>query len=250
MVGLIAVAQAPLTQAADHADSPSVKMAANAMADLNDVYAWMNTDGTKVNLALTVSPFDDLAGGRSFGPTVAYVFHLSSRPAIAMPGVESKIVCTFVSDTDAQCWVVDPQGKTVDYVRGDLSGPNGRISDSRKFRVFAGRRSDPFFFNFGGFRKAVTAAITKCAGNCPGGTAPGDAAGCLQIDKPTGDAIRTAISTISATNDANTPCDDTADIDCFISANVMAIVVQIDKTELLNGSDAILSVWASTHAGS
>ena len=47
------------------------------MADIADVYAWITSDATKVNLALTVSPADD--GMRHFGPAVVYAFHVNSR---------------------------------------------------------------------------------------------------------------------------------------------------------------------------
>lgn len=253
------------SQAADHADGPSLvpipgTQPGNPMADLNDVFVWMTTDAAKVNLALTVSPFDNLvpaAAARHFGPTVLYAFHVTSRPGFGMPGMESKIVCKFADDTHGECWVIDPTNKVIDYVGGDLSGPNGRISDSKKFRVFAGKRSDPFFFNLGGTRKAVTTAEALCGGGSPGRCPPGspggtfqDAAGCFKADGNQAKLLRDDISTPLAADRADTPCDDSADPDCFIDANVMAIVVQIDKDELLLGTDKQLSVWASTHAGS
>jgi hypothetical protein len=224
-------------------------MATNAMADLDDVYVWMTADAGKLNLALTVSPFDNLSGDRHFGPTVVYAFHLSSRPGFGMAGTESKIICKFASDTDGECFVVDPNGKTVDYVKGDFSTATGKAAPSGKFRVFAGKRSDPFFFNLGGFVAAVTGAVTKCGGTCPppAGT---DAAKCVQIAGADAALLRGAIATKPAANNPATLCDDAADIDCFKSANVMAIVVEVDKTLVLEGEDKLVSVWASTHAGS
>ncbi|NVB79329.1 MAG: DUF4331 family protein [Kofleriaceae bacterium] len=225
-----------------------MRTATNGMADLNDVYVWMTTDAGKVNLALTVSPFDNLSS-RQFGPTVVYAFHLSSRPGFGMAGTESKIICKFASDTDGECFVVDPAGKTVDYVKGDFSTATGKAAPSGKFRVFAGKRSDPFFFNLGGFIAAVGRAVTACGGTCPppAGT---DAAKCVQIPAAVGAQLRADIGTKPATNNAATLCDDTADIDCFKSANVMAIVVEVDKTLVLDGDNKLVSVWASTHAGS
>ena len=256
-LGIVAVLGIHHSQAADHADATN--LLTQPMADLNDVYVWMTTDGTKVNMALTVSPFDDLAQAanmeRHFGPTVTYQFHVSSRPGFGMPGMESKIICKFVDDEHGECWVTDPTNKVVDYVTGDLSGPNGRVSASGKFRVFAGRRSDPFFFNLGGVKNAITAAETVCGGGTPAACPPNvggatDAAGCMKITKAQGDSLRGAIGTKPGSNLTSTPCNDTTDIDCFKSANVMAIVIQIDKEQLLQGSDKLLSVWASTHAGS
>ena len=244
-LGLIALLGSPITHAADHIDSNS--LLTNPMADINDVYAWMTSDGTKVNLALTVSPFD--TGDREFGPSVQYVFHVSSRAGFGMAGVESRIICTFESNTNGQCWVVDPQGATLDHVSGDLSGATGKASVGGKLQVFAGRRSDPFFFNLGGFKAAVTYAVTACNGSCPGGPITANAAGCLQIDKATGDILRNLISGPSqAMQNQTNPCPMGTN-DCFAPYNVMAIVVQVDKALLLNGTDSVVSVWASTHAG-
>src|SRR5262245_874741 len=96
----VAIATRP-TEAADHLDAPTVAMPANRMPDINDVFAWMNTDGSKINLAMTVSPAED--GTHSFGPSVQYVFHVTSHPgatnaaAFVAPGTESRVICTFAS---------------------------------------------------------------------------------------------------------------------------------------------------------
>jgi hypothetical protein len=105
-------------------------MSQNAMADINDVYAWMTSDAARVNLALTVSPADP--GTNHFNDSVQYVFHVQSHAGFQTAGVETKIICTFQSDTNGQCWVVDPEGRVIDYVSGDLSETTGRESKSGK----------------------------------------------------------------------------------------------------------------------
>jgi len=246
-LGLIALLYSPITDAADHLDNTG--LATNPMADINDVYAWMTTDTTSVNLAMTVSPFDNGTATRAFGPSVLYAFHITSRPGFAMAGVESKVICKFASDTNGECWVVDPANKVVDYVKGDMSGANGRVSASGKFRVFAGKRSDPFFFNLHGLKTAVTAIVAQCgpSGSCPG-TLAKDAAGCPLINKALGDGIRAAIAGPPTVDDP--PCTVANGADCFKTANVMAIVVQVDKAEVVSGMNKLVSVWGSTHAGS
>jgi hypothetical protein len=247
-IGVIALAGLHQSQAADHADAPTVKT--NPMADIADVYAWNTTDASKVNLAMTISPFDD--GTRHFGPSVQYVFHVTSHAGFGIPGMESKIICTFVDDTHGTCWLVGPDGAVKDYVTGDLSGSSGRANASGTFRVFAGRRSDPFFFNLGGIVSAVGYALQNiCLGtSCPG-NAHVDAAGCLdQVTKTQGNAIQNLISTKPNSDLPQTPCDDSVDIDCFVGFDVEAIVVQVANEELLQGTDKDLSVWASTHTGS
>jgi len=229
------------SHAADHLDAPTVKMTANAMADIDDVYTWMSSDNRRINLAMTVSPGDD--GTRHFGPSVQYVFHLTSRPgatnadAIGAPGTESKIICTFTSDTAGQCWIT--RGTTlVDYIKGDFSGTAGQNSVNSHMKVFAGRRSDPFFFNLGGFHKAQAAVegagATFGADGCPNNILPITAA-----------TVRADLSSTITTADAPCPANVA---DCFAGLNVMAIAIEVDKSAVLQGSDHLLSVWGSTHA--
>jgi hypothetical protein len=254
------------SHAADHLDAPTIKMVANRMADINDVYAWTTADASKVNLVMTVSPIDD--DTHHFGPSVQYVFHVSSHPgatthdAFTAPGTEERVICTFASETSIQCWVASGQ-TPIDYVTGDPSNTAGLTSHDGKMKVFAGRRSDPFFFNLAGFLTAQAIIEDDCSGGpppapriaCPGalGPPPGanivDAAGCPHI--PGGAAAIAAQLSASQSGAAHPstlgPCP-ANQRDCFLNLNVRALVVQIDKSLLLSGSDRLLSVWASTHA--
>jgi hypothetical protein len=212
------------------------------MADINDVYTWNTADGTAINLAMTVSPGDD--GTRHFGPSVQYVFHVSSHPgadnmhAFPTPGTESKVICTFTSDTAGECWVV--LGSTVkDYVKGDFGSTSGVSSADGKVKVFAGHRGDPFFFNLAGFHVAQHAVEMA-------GAIPVNAAGCPMVPEPTAAALRTALSTAQPTDPDGLCAANQAD--CFLHFNVMAIVLQVDKTLLLQNTDKLLSVWGSSHA--
>jgi hypothetical protein len=230
--------------AADHVDAPA--LAQNPLADLNDVYVW--SDGAKVNLAMTTSPGDD--GMRAFGPGVQYVFHVTSKatqandaPPVAINGgAETQIICTFASSTSARCWVKDVAG-VKDYVEGDPSSANGISSVSGKVRLFAGRRSDPFFFNLQGFRDAVTAVE-----NTPEATRGLDAAGCpaglteTQIAAVRDERVKTPAQ-------AQAPCPPGVR-DCFGGLNVLAIVVQVDKGLVNTPDNKYIAVWGSTHAGS
>lgn len=227
---------APRVRAADHLDSANVKMANNAMADLNDVYAWMTSDAAKVNLAITMTP--NAPSTAAFGPAIQYVVHVEQHPQFGAAGTESKIICTFINNTSGQCWVVDEDGTTVDYVTGDFSATAGKASSSGKVRVFAGRRSDPFFFNLSGFLAA------KEAVNSAGLTLP--ATGCPALaDATTPTALRAALK--ATPGSAVGPCPAGVK-DCFASFNTMAIVIQVDKDLVVDDPNKIVSVWASTHA--
>jgi len=210
-------------QAADHADSPT--LATNQMADITDVYAWVN--GSNLNLIMDVSPSDD--GTHGFSPAVLYVFHLTSKsgPAVNAPGgPETRVICRFDASTSVECWVVSDT-TTKDYVSGDPSNTAGVTSLLGRVKVFAGRRSDPFFFNQTGFTNAIANYKSLNTGApdgalCPVGLLAGQAA-----------TIRNLLATGP---------------DDFATANVMAIVVQVDKSLVTAAGMNVVAVWGSTHA--
>jgi hypothetical protein len=212
-------------QAADHAAKAA--LGGNPMADITDVYAWMA--GSNLNLVMDVSPLDD--GTHSFDPSVQYVFHLTSKAKLgaATPGdAETKVICRFASNLSVDCWVTDASGTTTkDYVSGDPSNTAGITSIDRKLKVFAGRRSDPAFFNLTGFTSAAT-ELGKDLGAV-------DAAGCPTLADAEASRIQNILTTGS---------------DTFAAANVMAIVVQIDTSLVTVAPNKTVAVWASTHAGS
>ena len=214
-------------QAADHVDSPA--LATNPMADITDVYSWMT--GSNLNLVMDVSPTDD--GTHSFGPAVLYVFHLTSKSGLGFGtpgGTETKVILRFASNTSVEGWITDATS-TKDYVTGDPSNTAGVTSNLGKVKVFAGRRSDPFFFNADGFH-AATATINAI----PASMLSPDAAGC-----PTGISAGQAVGLRMQLGTGS---------DAFAATNVMAIVVQIDKSLVNTGTNTTVAVWGSTHVGS
>jgi len=236
--------------AADHLDSAN--LASNPLADINDVYVWMNGDATKVNLAMTISPADP--GDRVFGPDVQYVFHVTSKTdlGVLVPGGdETRVICTFASSASAECWIADNDG-TKDYVTGDPSNASGITSQSGKVRLFAGRRSDPFFFNLQGFRDAVAAVKQTSMDPLFQVDAAGCPIRCSTTDLNCG-AAAGAVRTVLA---AQRPLPDPAPVpacpednrDCFINLDVLAIVLQADKTLFNSNDNTTIAVWGSTHA--
>jgi hypothetical protein len=210
--------------AADHTDSPT--LASNPMADITDVYAWMT--GSNLNLVMDVSPRDD--GTHAFSPAVVYVFHLTSKSGIGIgvtDGTETRVLCKFDTNTSVQCWVTSGS-TTKDYVAGDPSNTAGVTSILGKVKVFAGRRSDPFFFNATSFAAAVTTFLGQATG------AP-DGAGCPKLITPgQAGAVRSAWTTGS---------------DEFATSSVMALVIQLDKSLVNTAGNTAVAVWGSTHAG-
>lgn len=212
-------------RAADRAES--LLLADDPMADITDVYAWVS--GSNLELVMNVSPQDD--GSRSFAPGVLYVFHLTSKPGLGVNsagGTETRVICRFASNVSVQCWVVSSDGVAKDYVTGDPSNPAGVTSIAGKVKMFAGRRSDPSFFNASGFDAAI-ANLTSMLTSSP------DPAGCPDgIDGAHALGLRTMLGSGS---------------DSFATSNVMAIVVQVDKALVNTGDNTVVAVWGSTHAG-
>lgn len=211
-----------ISLAADHIDSPAA--VAEPSADITDLYAWMSSDASKVNLVLNVSPF---AGSDStFSDAVQYVFHVNSSSGYGEPQTETQIVCQFDAAGAVECWA-----GAEDYVKGDASDDQGIVSDSGAMRVFAGLRNDPFFMEFTGFTNTVSTVIGAAS------SLTFDDQGCPALDEDTSNLL---VGQLQSGLDG-APASDT-----FAGSNVLSLVVQVDK-ELVNANGAILSVWGSTH---
>lgn len=200
---------------ADHFDGPGV--IEDPATDIADVYAWMSTDATKVNLVM------DITAAR-FSDAVQYVFQLESSAAFGQAGTEQNLICAFASDQSVQCWLGD------EYVGGDASGTQGAVSASGKMRVFAAPRSDPFFFNAEGF----AATLSKVQAAAP--SLVFDPAGCPAVDAATSAVLVTGLQTGPFGESPK---------NFFRDRVVSSLVVQVDKS-LVTPGGPILAVWAST----
>jgi len=219
---LAALLCASAALAADHQDGAAVLT--DPSTDINDVFAWTSTDGTRLNLVMDVFPFATTAA--KFSNVAQYVFHTTSSSAYGMSAAASEdILCTFDTSQIISCWGGG------EYVHGDASSTAGIASSSGKLRVFAGLRDDPFFFNLDGF-KATAAAVHNAAGSLTF-----DAAGCPALDATTSNALVTQLKSAPGGG---------APSDHFKGANTLAIVVQID-TSLVTKGGTTVGVWASTN---
>jgi hypothetical protein len=123
LAGLLTLlALAPTAQAADHRDGPATT--ANKDADINDVFAWVDPGGQKINLVMTfypAAPADTRASD-----AVLYVFHLSSKQTFtATNPTEVRIVCGFDAQQTISCWAGDTE-----YVTGNANTAEGITSKS------------------------------------------------------------------------------------------------------------------------
>ncbi|MEZ4252253.1 MAG: DUF4331 family protein [Polyangiales bacterium] len=208
--------------AADHLDSPAAQ--AEPTADITDLYAWMSSDATKLNLVMDVAP--DAGDAMSFGTSTVYAFHVNSSAGYGMAQTETLVRCQFYDEDAIECWAGD------EYVTGDPSDPAGIVSSSGRLRVFAGLRNDPFFFEFVGFSETLT-AVRAAAGSLTF-----DENGCPALDEATSAALVGQLQSGAAGAAAS---------DTFAGQNVLSLVVQIDDAVVTSGGD-VLGVWASTHA--
>ncbi|MCA9634214.1 MAG: DUF4331 family protein [Myxococcales bacterium] len=226
MTGLVAVLATATSGAwaADHTDAPATT--ADPAADITDVYAWMESDASKLNLVMNVFPAADMTS--NFSTSVVYAFHVMNVDANANR-TNHDVLCTFASGTSVQCWVTDANG-TQDYVTGDPTATAGIDSASGAVKVFAGLRNDPFFFNAAGFGAALGAVAG--AGNLNP-----NSEGCPTVDATLSGQL---VGLLSSTNGG-------AAVDSFAGANVLSIVVQLDKT-LVNADGAVVEIWGATHA--
>ncbi len=217
--------------AADHIDAPAA--IADPAADITDLYTWTETAGVDkghVVFVLNVTPL--AATDAKFSDKVQYVIHTESASAFGKPGEKSDIIVTFDAAQKASVWVGEKG-----YVAGDASAAGGLASADGKFKVFAGLRDDPFFFNLTGFKAAVGAVEAKAA------SLTFDAAGCPAVDAATSMALVKALST----DPTSTPPGAAAK-DFFAGKNVLSIVLSVDKS-MLNAGGPIMSAWASTNVG-
>ncbi len=226
-VGALAIVPAIsfVAQGADHVDSPSA--VAEPTADLTDLFAWMSADALKLNLIMNVHPF--AAANAEFSTAVNYVFHVNSSAGYGMAQTETRIVCKFYMADFIECW-----GPSNEYVTGKADQVAGITSASGKMKVFAGLRDDPFFFNLTGFQETVK----RVMGQTPPFPESAAGQGCPAIPEAVQTQLRTQLRTgVAGADPVNT----------FAGANVLSLVVQLDKTLVAPTGSPLLAVWSSTH---
>jgi hypothetical protein len=206
---------------ADHQDGPATT--SEPPADINDVFTWM--DGNNVVLAMTTYPAAPT--GAQFSNNVQYVFHTASAGAgLGATTNPVDVIATFDATQKISVWV-----GTADYVTGDASQTAGLTSASGKVKVFAGLRSDPFFFNLDGFKQVALDVQGAAAG------LTFNEAGCPALGA-TGPVL---VAQLNAAPDGGAPANH------FATFNGLAIVISVDKSLLTKGG-AVMSVWGGSYA--
>jgi hypothetical protein len=204
-------------EASDHLDTRTV--IADPTADIGDLYAWISSDGHRLNLVMTIV-------GKRFSDRIEYVFHVDSGKRFGETTASTSIICQFDTAGAVECWA----GKA-DYVRGDASKPVGLSGEKRGFQVFAGLRDDPFFNNVKGTRAAFNVAAEALRQN-----AKSDAAGCPDFDEATSRSILDRWRHTEGGPAKNF-------LEGWITA---ALIISVDLN-LVNSGGEQLAVWAGTY---
>jgi hypothetical protein len=169
---ILALGGAPLlATGADHLDAPALGGLTNAAGDIaphsdngdrdiNDVYVFQGSDSSRTVLAMTTNPAINLFNTR-FGTNVRYAINVDrngdAKPDLAYvwrfgapngAGAQSYTVTRYTG-ANARSFAVG-----VAWASGSTAG-SGIGSAKGSSNVFAGVRSDPFFFDLTGFLGTV-----------------------------------------------------------------------------------------------
>ncbi|HEX2625635.1 MAG TPA: DUF4331 family protein, partial [Candidatus Limnocylindrales bacterium] len=164
----LAVGGAPLlVSGADHLDAPALGGLTNMSGDfaphsdhgdrdINDVYVFQGSNASRTALVMTTNPAINLFGG-SFGTNVRYVINVDRNGNNL---VDLAYVFTFgaAQGDNGQPYTVTrytgynaTSFKTGVKIGSGWTGGTGIGTAVGGARVFAGVRSDPFFFDLTGF---------------------------------------------------------------------------------------------------
>lgn len=127
-------------RAADHGEAPQVRV--DSLADLNDLYAFINPNNAdELIMVATVAP--NANASTQFSDAVDYRFHISTTDN---PGDYSVLSCSFEEADEFSCAFGD---------NSPVTGALNSTVEGGSFRVYAGLRDDPFYFDGGAFAETV-----------------------------------------------------------------------------------------------
>jgi len=197
---VLTVGAAPLlSSAADHIDASAFgsigtpggafdPMSVHGERDINDVYAFQGSNASRTVLAMTTNPAINAFGGK-FGPDVRYIINVD-RDGDAVqdlafvvrfdngPAGNQKYTVTRYTGSNAR-------SLRLGVMRGSGStAGNGTASLRGDGRVFAGVRSDPFFFDLTGFVGTLFHIGTDALGDNPTDTFKGFNTNAIVIEVP------------------------------------------------------------------
>lgn len=171
----MAVAAAPnLSFGADHADAPGTLQSPSNRpdADINDVYAFSGGSGQTV-LAMTTHPAVGTLSPAAYATDIQYVINVDSTHTNRANLAYALRFGNPESDGTQSVRVYKYEGRNAQNINDGQkigTGVTGRPFDVEGVKVFAGLRSDPFFFDLDAFKHAVLGVNNGRTGFCDAGT--------------------------------------------------------------------------------
>ena len=217
------------TRGSDHADTPTI--AATPGADLTDVFVFPSpNDPNNVVLVMNVHPLipDGQSSSVSFDPDVLYQFKIDNTgDAVEDLVIQMKATGTgpnqtiaiagpiAPSTTGTQSLLVTQAGLTTGTINQVFSPQPGIIA-------FAGAREDPFFFDLNQFFKILPDRATPITG----------------VADPTPNTPKAA----TFNGFPGTP----AASDFLAPYDLLSIVVELPRSELVGRGNGKINVWCTT----
>lgn len=157
---LLALGTAPmLVRGADHLDAPGLTSPEGQnTADINDVYVFDGADAGRTVIAMTTHPAAGAISPRKYSTNIRYVINVDNTGdaiqdlayVTRFSGKKQKQDWTLTRYTGEKARTLSGKGKTI------AEGVTGRTEKAKGgLKVFAGLRSDPFFFDLAAFRDDV-----------------------------------------------------------------------------------------------
>jgi hypothetical protein len=220
-------------QGSDHADTPAI--AGMPGVDLTDVYVFPNpSDANKTVLIMNVHPLipAGASAGVGFDPDVLYQFKIDNTG----DNVEDLVIqATFTGTGVNQLAhihgpVAPARTGTVSELMPELAttGTINSTFSTGGLTVFTGAREDPFFFDLERFFQILPDRATPINGI---------AVPPAQANVPQKTSFRGFPQTEAG---AGPPTD-------FLAGfNVLSIVIEVPKTQLVGGGSGTIGVWCTT----
>ena len=156
---VLALGAAPLfSMGADHLDAPGLTSPEGQMAaDINDVYAFQGSDPSKTVLIMTTHPAAGAISPTKYATDTRYVLNVDNNGDAIQ---DLAYVMEFNGKGKRQQWELTRytggNARTLAKGKHVASGVTGKVKKAKGgTKVFAGLRSDPFFFDLAAFRDDV-----------------------------------------------------------------------------------------------
>jgi len=151
---------------ADHLDAPGLSSPSSRPdADITDIYAFPGSDASRTALVLNVGPGAGAIAPTTFGTDVTYALNID-RNGDAQPDLVYAVRFGAASDGSQPWTLTRYTGANARHLGHGVVLGSGRTGDAAGTRVkgdgrvFAGLRSDPFFFDLTAFQNDVLGVPT------------------------------------------------------------------------------------------